>query len=168
MLWVGPKTAARLNALGVYTIGDLAHYGDQAQLQTALGKHAGIMQGRAQGQDDGDEVDDTPWVPKSVSHVWTFPQDIAFRDANKVQDALEDIVGQVVGELQRLKARGKTITLKVRRHDFYTITRAKTIPATTADFDTILDVVLRLYVQVKDFVMIRLLGVTVSGLEYEK
>ena len=59
---------------------------------------------------------------------------------------------------------GRTITLKVRFHDFHTITRSHTLPAPTATPSLIAATAKELLAQVDPSPGVRLLGVTASNL----
>ena len=74
LLWVGRKTEAKLKALGVNTIGDLARY-DPSALTSMFGVMGLQMHLMAKGIDRS-EVEERTGV-KSVSHETTFEEDTA-------------------------------------------------------------------------------------------
>ncbi len=78
-LWgVGPKTAKRLAALGITMVRELAH-ADAELLTSAFGPRTGLwLLLLAKGGGDTD-VSAEPWVPRSRSHVVTFPRDLTDR-----------------------------------------------------------------------------------------
>ena len=59
---------------------------------------------------------------------------------------------------------GRTVTLKVRLHDFRTVNRSQTLPGGTDDEAVIRRVVRKLFAEVDVSGGVRLLGVAVSGL----
>src|SRR5690606_37464115 len=79
-LWgVGPATMARLERLGVRTVGDIADLPEDA-LVHALGPAAGRQLRRlAAGEDDRPVEPDQP--PRSIGHEETFPRDHHDREA---------------------------------------------------------------------------------------
>ena len=160
LLWVGRKTEAKLKALDVETIGDLAHY-DVSALTSMFGVMGLQMHLMAQGVDEN-EVEERVAV-KSVSHETTFEEDVA--DFAVVLEALDRLCVDVVKEVDGQRLLFKTVTLKVRYENFETHTRSRTLPFLTARLHDLqkterelLDGYLR-----KDR-KIRLIGVRVSNL----
>ena len=99
-LWgVGPKTTKKLDSLGITSVRQLAH--TDAELLTAtFGPRTGLwLLLLAKGGGDA-TVSAEPWIPRSRSHVVTFPRDLTERaemDAAVVdlaRQALADVVAQ--------------------------------------------------------------------------
>lgn len=160
-LWgVGPKTQARLDRLGVTTVGDLAALPEPA-LVAAVGRAAGRhLHALSNGIDDRPVVADQ--VAKSVGHEETFAHDLHDRAAlGRELTRLADGVGR------RLRAEGntgRTVVLKLRYGDFHTITRSVTLAAPTDSSHT-LAVAARGLLDGEDVAAgVRLLGVSVTGL----
>jgi DNA polymerase-4 len=128
-LWgVGPATERRLSALGLRTIGDIAHQ-DQALLAHHLGKHGAFLWRLANG-DDPREV--TPHRErKSVSAERTFDEDI--EDLATLDAVLAEQATEVCRGLERTGLVGRTVSVKVRYEDFSTVTRSETLTAPTRD-----------------------------------
>ncbi len=127
-LWgVGPATQRRLDRFGVVTIGDLA-----ALPESTLVRALGVAQGEhlhalAWNRDVRDVQPDRR--VKSVGHEETFPTDVRDRDVLRLEvRRLSDLVGE---RLRRAGRAGRTVQLKVRYHDFRTITRSKTLAEAT-------------------------------------
>lgn len=78
-LWgVGPKTSTKLAAMGITTVGDLAAT-DATLLTSTFGPATGLwILLLAKGGGDS-AVSAEPWVPRSRSHVITFPRDLTDR-----------------------------------------------------------------------------------------
>ena len=129
---IGPKTSARLETLGIRTIGELAQ-ADRAWLVEHFGNSLGAwMHDAAYGRDERPVV--TVSEPKSISRETTFERDL---DAKRDRDALSNIFTELCADLaEDLRSSGyagKTIGLKLRFSDFRTVTRDQTIAVPTQD-----------------------------------
>lgn len=160
-LWgVGPKTAERLEEIGVLTIGDLA-LKPPADLLRLFGKNGYELSQHARGIDERPIV--TFHEPKSISQETTFSRDIYER-----QNLLETLHGHSSQVSQRLKSAqrfGATVKLKIRWPDFTSLTRQMTISQPTQDAEQIYKAAVLLFDQVwKQGQAVRLIGVGVSSL----
>jgi len=159
-LWgVGPKTEESLLRLGVQTIGDLAALAGDS-LDHRLGTHGHDLTLLARG------LDDRPVVAhgedaKSVGHEHTFSVDTASADV--LRRTLLALCDQVARRLRYHGLRGRTVTLKYRDETFRTLTRARTMPASTDAGDALFGVVWELFQGVHGPRRVRLLGVSASG-----
>ena len=160
---VGPKTAARLEALGIVTIGQLAQ-AEPAWLIERFGKSAGAwMHAAANGRDGRPVV--TQSEPVSVSRETTFERDLsAERDRAELSAIFTELCSDLAGDLQRKGYVGRTIGVKVRYGNFKTLTRDRTIPEPTQDAAAIRRAAGECLKRVPLERRIRLLGVRVSGL----
>jgi DNA polymerase IV (DinB-like DNA polymerase) len=122
LLWVGRKTEAKLKALGINTIGDLARY-DPTVLTETFGVMGTQMHLMARGIDRS-EVEQRTEV-KSISHETTFEEDTA--DTEAVLKALDALSEEVSKEALSQSLFFRTITVKVRYENFETHTRSKTL-----------------------------------------
>jgi DNA polymerase-4 len=162
VLWgIGPKTGARLEAaLGVRTVGDLERVPLET-LQNLLGPRWGeSLYHVCRGEDDSPVV--TDWEPKSLSRETTYQSDVRRRE--KIVETIRELADDVVGELRGEGYRGRTITLKIRYHDFQTHTRAQTLDQATDDPQTICHMAIALLDRFTLDRAVRLVGVRVSGL----
>jgi DNA polymerase-4 len=127
-LWgVGPKSAARLRALGVHTIKELVEAGED-RLAGTLGEGASRhLLSLARGEDPRAVVPDRE--SKSISEERTFSVDL--RDRNAIDTELLKRSEGVARQLRRDGLTARTVRIKVRTGDFTTWTRALTLPATT-------------------------------------
>ncbi len=160
LLWVGRKTEAKLKALGVNTIGDLARY-DPSALTSMFGVMGLQMHLMAKGIDRS-EVEERTGV-KSVSHETTFEEDTA--DSAVILQALEALCVEVQKETENQHLLFKTVTLKIRYENFETHTKSKTLPFLTNrlyDLQKTAKELLSTYLR-KDR-KVRLIGVRVSSL----
>lgn len=157
---VGPATHRRLARFGVRTIGDLAALPVET-LVRALGPSLGrSLHELAWGRDARAVEPDRR--PKSVGHEETYPRDVhdpeaLHREAVRLADA-------VAARLRRDGVTGRTVTVKVRFHDFRTITRSQTLATPSATTSTLAGVAGALLARVDPSAGVRLLGVSVSNL----
>jgi len=162
VLWgIGPKTAARLQeAFGIKTVGELCAVPLTA-LQALLGDHHGASLYRTcRGQDDSPIV--TEWEPKSMSRETTYQHDTRKREV--IIETIMSLASEVADDLRKDGYRGRTVTVKIRYHDFKTHTRAQTLAEPIADEARIRETAIGL---LDRFVLdrpVRLVGVRVSGL----
>jgi DNA polymerase-4 len=161
-LWgAGKKTREALGMLGVKTIGDLAGL-PLSLLEKKFGKHGRSLHNAALGLDDRNV--DTEHETKSVGHEFTFDTDLT--DTTSIRRELLELASMVAKRLRRYQFQGRTITLKVKYHDFKQITRSATIKQPTADSKKIYDEILQLLKKTEAGQKpIRLLGISVSGLK---
>ena len=134
-LWgVGPKTTKKLAGLEITTVWELAN-SDAELLTSAFGPRTGLwLLLLAKGGGDT-EVSAQAWVPRSRSHVVTFPRDLTERaemDLAVTQlalQALDDVLASA-----RIVTR---VAVTVRTATFYTRTKIRKLPAPTTDRDVI-------------------------------
>jgi DNA polymerase IV len=157
---VGPATAERLAQVKVTTIGDL-HRLSLVDLTTLVGQAHGTGLYRLARADD-DRAVITDREAKSVSAEETFARDLT--DPARLTAEIDALAGRVGSRLQRSGTSGRTVTLKVRRYDFTTLTRSLTLPQPVDDARQIAEVARRLLGAVDRSGGLRLLGVGVSGL----
>ena len=161
-LWgVGPATARRLESLGVLTVGDLTRVPGDA-LRRALGAAAGgHLAALARGEDARSVEAHRP--VKSVGHEQTFAVD--YDTAADLHTHLVRMADAVGARLTESGQRGRTVTLKVRFADRRTITRSHTVPRALDSPHAIAVIADALLEGVDVSPGVRLLGVSVSGLE---
>ena len=131
------------------------------RLQDLFGKRGILLYQFVRGQDD--RAVQPERERKSVGKETTFSDDMINRE--EMLRVLEHLSEQVAQRLGELDVRGKTVTLKLRWHDFQNVTRSISVsppiqdaPAMMQSLRSLLDHVL---VAGKP---VRLLGVTLSGL----
>ena len=157
---VGPATAERLRRAGISTVADLERVSED-ELVRLLGKahgHGLFLLARAQ--------DDRPVVPeretKSVSVEGTYDTDLT--DPRLMAGLVSRQAMSVAERLRKNGLSGRTITLKVRLHDFTTLSRSTTLHAPTDAGATIARLARGLLGELDLTGGVRLLGVGVSGL----
>jgi DNA polymerase IV len=156
-LWgVGPKTAKKLAALGITTVRELAH-SDAELLISAFGPRTGLwLLLLAKGGGDA-EVSAEPWVPRSRSHVVTFPRDLT--DRAEMDSAVTELARRALDDVV---AGGRIVTrvaVTVRTATFYTRTKIRKLAAPTTDADVIVAAALRVLDLFELDRPVRLLGV---------
>ncbi|HEY5847819.1 MAG TPA: DNA polymerase IV [Microlunatus sp.] len=157
---VGPVTAEKLHRIGVRTISDL-HRVERHELVQSIGRtHADALVELAHARDD------RPVEPereaKSISVEDTFEVDVV--DQTALRKIIERDARQVSSRLGAARLFARTITLKIRLHDFSTHTRSRTIAAPTDRPELINDLACSLLHTVDTTGGVRLLGVGVAGL----
>ena len=160
-LWgVGPATQQRLERFGVATIGDLAAVPEDTLVRAlgdSLGRHLHAL---AWNRDDRAVEPDRPL--KSVGHEETFAQDRT--DRTGLERDLSRMADRVATRLRAGDHCARTVQLKVRFHDFKTITRSHTLSEPTDLADDIGRTARALLGAVDLGGGVRLLGVSVSQL----
>jgi len=162
-LWgVGPRTAERLAALGIHTIGDIARWAE-ADLVRRFGKHGADLSRHARGLDDRPIV--VEHERKSVSQETTFSRDVS--DRSLLERTLAEQAAAVSRILRKQQLAGVTVKLKLRWADFTTLTRQTTLAQPVDDGAAILATVRELFARVWQGQPVRLIGVGVSGFAEE-
>jgi DNA polymerase-4 len=158
---IGPKTAARLERVGIATLAALAAAPPAALVAEFGANHGPDLQRRARFESASGVTPVRRVV--SESRETTFDYDIA--DHAELERILVDLGTQLCERLAKQDRRGRTIAIKVRLSDFATVTRARTIAAATNDPATICDVAVTLLREYAPARPVRLLGVRVAGLQ---
>lgn len=160
-LWgVGPKTLARLQRFGVSTVGDLAGLPLET-LVGALGQAAGAgLHALAWNRDERRVEPDRE--TKSIGQEETFPRDV--HEVEPLRQEARRMAERVGGRLRDKGLAGRTVTIKVRYHDFRTITRSATVPEPVSASLDIARLALGLLERVELGGGVRLLGVSVRNL----
>ena len=156
---VGPRTAKRLEALGVHTVADLASLRREDVL-ARFGSSGAWIHDLAHG------IDPRRVVPrreeKSLSIERTFEVDLAEREELRLK--LLEFSEELAWRLRAAGLRGRTVALKARFWNFKTVTRTRTLELATNLGPRLYSVSRELFERVPH-VPLRLLGLSVSGLE---
>jgi DNA polymerase-4 len=157
---VGPATAERLRRVGVSTVAALEGLSED-ELVRLLGLANGQwLHALARAQDDRPVVAERE--AKSVSVEGTYDHDLT--DRRLMEGLLTRQANDVAGRLRRSGLSGRTVTIKVRLHDFTTLSRSSTLPSPTDTATTIARIARSLLADLDTSGGVRLLGVGVSGL----
>jgi DNA polymerase-4 len=164
-LWgVGPKTAAKLHARGIVTVGEVARL-DEASLVSMLGRASGrhlhalahnrdprpVQVGRRRRSIGSQHA--LGWSPKSSADI----------DAAVVR-----LVDRVTRRMRAAGRVGRTVVLRLRFDDFERVSRSHTLPQATALTPTILSAVRDLLDAAQPMIEARgitLVGIAVANLD---
>jgi DNA polymerase-4 len=160
---IGPKSSAKLEAVGIRTIGELAA-ADPAWLVERFGPNYGAwLHDAAHGRDERPVVEYSE--PKSISRETTFERDLSAQlDREELSTIFGDLCAGVADDLRRKGYVGRTIGVKLRYANFKTVTRDQTIEHPTCDAARIRRAAGECLKRVPLERRIRLLGVRVGGL----
>ncbi|NPC44325.1 DNA polymerase IV [Nocardioides sp. zg-1230] len=157
---VGPATAERLRRAGVHTVAELETVSED-ELVRLLGQAQGHgLWQLARAQDSRPVVAERE--AKSISVEGTYDTDLTDR---RLMEGLLTRQAREVGTRMRKNGHsGRTVTIKVRLHDFTTLSRSSTLTSPTDDGATIARMARALLADLDTTGGVRLLGVGVSGL----
>jgi len=160
-LWgVGKVTQAELHRMGVETIGDLSRIAVEV-LAKRFGKHGVLLHELSLGIDEREVAPEQE--ARSIGREDTYPEDLV--DMEPIKKELLSLATRVAERIRRHGVKGRTVTLKVKYHDFTRITRAVTLHHGTDDGGEIYRSVLALLPKTEAGSRpVRLLGISVSGL----
>jgi len=160
---IGPKATARLQALGIHTIGDLAAAQPEWLIEQFGANYGAWLHEAAHGRDDRAVV--TWRAPKSISRETTFERDLHAREDRDALGAIfTRLCEQLAADLVRKGYVAKTIGIKLRYTDFKIATRELTLPVHTADAKEIRQWAGRCLKKVPLVLRLRLLGVRAGSL----
>ena len=122
-LWgVGPKTTKKLAALDITTVWQLAH-ADAELLTSTFGPRTGLWLLLLANGGGDDTVSSEPWVPRSRSHVVTFPHDII--DRTEMDSAVTELANRALDEVVAAARIVTRVAVTVRTATFYTRTKIR-------------------------------------------
>lgn len=158
---IGPKTAAKLEKMGVRTLAELRAE-DEAALRGAFGPRVGAwLHSRARFEDE------TPLSvvreAKSQSVETTFDTDVA--DHNEMAASIGSLADELCRRLRSRGLAGRTIGIKVRLDDWTNVTRSHTVEEPTNEPAVVRAAALDLLRAYSPPRPVRLLGVRVAGFE---
>jgi DNA polymerase-4 len=158
---IGPKTVAKLEAMGVRTLADLRSR-EAAMLEQAFGPRQGRWLHRRAWLED-----ETPITvvreTKSQSAETTFDVDVGER--GELERHLSQLSEELCRRLRGRELAGRTIGIKIRLDDWTNVSRAHTVEAPTNDPEVVRSVTLDLLRAYDPQRPVRLLGVRVAAFE---
>jgi DNA polymerase-4 len=157
---VGKVTAQKMHDLGIHTGEDLRQRPEN-ELVRHFGKAGHFYYQIAM------LADDRPVNPnrirKSIGSENTFERDL--NEPDSIREELQNIALDVASRMDRNDTSGRTLTLKVKYADFQQITRSKTVPYQIDTAEKIMALADYLIEEVNWTRPVRLLGLTISGLD---
>lgn len=156
---VGKVTAAKMKRLGLNTGADLKKMSEN-ELISHFGKSGRFFYKIVRGIDDREVQPHRE--TKSIGAEDTFPVDLTTLDEMTFE--LQKIISVVHDRLMRHELSGRTITLKIKYHNFRIVTRSKTLTEPTDEKRVIAETVNQLLAgsELHDK-KVRLLGVSISN-----
>ncbi len=159
-LWgIGPKTSKKLAALDITTVGQLART-DGELLTSRFGPRTGLwLLLLAKGGGDTD-VSAQPWVPRSRSHVVTFPRDLTERA--EMTAAISELAERALDDVVRMLPEARIVTrvaVTVRTATFHTRTKIRKLDTPTVESEVITAAAVRILDLFELDRPVRLLGV---------
>lgn len=158
---IGPKTAEKMNRMGIFTGADLRAQ-EATLLEARFGKAGRWYHAIARGEDH------RPVSPhrerKSSGSETTYDKDLI--DEADIETAIGKQADDVWQWCEKAEMYGRTVTAKIKFSDFKIATRSRTLPAAVTDRETLrgiaVDLVRSIY---PPRAGIRLLGVTLSNFD---
>jgi DNA polymerase-4 len=163
-MWgIGKRTAPRLRALGILTIGQLRK-SDISIIRPVLGNRSGHFLRLARGEDDREVTASQP--EKSISHEVTFDTDLS--DRGELLAELQRQAESVSMRLRSQELMASTVVVKIRDPGFNTITRSRSMRACSNSTQTLYRMARALFENWREShrtTPVRLIGMGVTGLE---
>ena len=157
---VGPVSTEKLRRVGLTTVADLQQVSRDELAQLVGAASAATLTQLAFGRDD------RPVEPereaKSISVEDTFEVDVV--DADRLRRVLDRDARAVASRLRAARLLARTVSIKVRLHDFATHTRSRTLLGGTDQPELISELARSLLAGVDTSSGVRLIGVGVAGL----
>lgn len=164
---IGPKTSAKLQALGIHTIGALAQCELDLLIEHFGQKTGAWMFAAARGRDERPVVVDSK--PVSISRETTFERNLhSERDRLVLSGIFTDLCERVALDLERKGYVAKSVGVKIRFDDFTVVTREATMNRHTKSAADIRLQAGRCLKRMPLKRPIRLLGVRVYGLQGQR
>jgi DNA polymerase-4 len=156
-LWgIGAKTAAKLEALGVRTVAELAR-ADPEVLAGRFGPRTGPWLARLARGEGSAEVHPEGWVARGRGREHTFQQNLT--DADEIASEVRRLAREVARDLGHERRRAVRVVVKVRFAPFFTNTHGVPVAEPTDDPDAIAQAAERALAKFELGRPVRLLGV---------
>jgi len=160
---VGKVTQARLDELGIHTVGELGQH-TAAELELHFGRYGYRLYELARG------IDERPVEPdqavRQVSAETTFDIDLRL---DQLGEALERLAAKTWEQTSKKGLAGRTVVLKLKTDRFRLLTRSHTQPQPMASPQELMELVLamRERVTLPPYTLYRLAGVGLSNFAEE-
>ncbi len=161
---IGQVTAERLRRFAITTLGQIQQM-TVKDLYPVMGKGASWLFNRAWGIDDRDIIPTGPWRRKSMGKDRTFSTDIDPESHDVLHGTLEELCVRISEKLQSKSYHFRTVTVKMRYHNYATEQRSRTLHVGTNDSRTLYRTVIDLFEENRNpDQKLRLVGVRVTNL----
>ena len=166
LLGVGKKTSARMDSLGIKTVGDLANY-DVQKLIAIWGKILGVYFHNAANAVDNEPVQEQGEA-ESISRIGTLKQDS--RDLAFILQKTDELTEDVAKEVAEKNLSFKQVAIYVVMTDLSSKSRSITLEQPAKDKETIKKNVKELFEKflTETQLEVRRVGVKVSGFSKEE
>ena len=161
---VGPVTAERLRRAGIHTVADQLESGQPRGADPAGRQRPRCRPLRPRARADDDRPVGAGQGTKSVSPEGTYDTDLTDRSLMGAPAHPAGGRGSATRLRKHGELSGRTVTIKVRLHDFTTLNRSTTLPSPTDSRAGIARLARGLLADLDTSGGVRLLGVGVSGL----
>ncbi len=158
---VGKVTEARLEKIGVRTVGDLQRF-ELGDLEQSFGRYGHRLYELARGIDENPVVPDR--LTQSVSAEDTFPQDVLLSETEPLIRKLAEKTWSASRQESRIP---RTVVLKLKTKEFRILTRSLTPPSPPASCEELTEIALSLLsrVNLDAHQLYRLVGVGLSNFD---
>jgi DNA polymerase-4 len=156
---IGKATEKRMHEIGIKTGADLKRI-SRDELIRNFGKAGSYFYNIAHGEDE--RPVNAHRIRKSIGKETTLSEDI--NDKKQMISILKQIALNLENLVKERNIKGKTVTLKVKYHDFQSVTRSVTIEEPTVEAAIIMKHIKALLDKTEvDRKKVRLLGITISN-----
>ena len=156
---IGKVTAQKMNSLGIFHGKDLKKQSLEF-LTRNFGKSGKHFYEIVRGIQDSEVKPNR--IRKSIAAERTFTNDLHSKE--QILEKIESIAEELEKRIQKSNVKGKTITVKIKHHDFTIQSRSKTTNQWNESKKEILEIVTELINQNEIEKPVRLLGISMSNL----
>ena len=156
---VGRATAEKMKEIGIYTGADLMAR-SLSELEMRFGKMGHFFHRIVRGEDHREVKPNR--IRKSVGAERTFSRDV--RKLEEMEERIREIAAHVAERMSRTGVGGRTVTLKIKYHDFSLTTRSTTLHFDLSSAEDLQQISCKLLREPEPHRPVRLLGVSVSNL----
>ncbi len=160
MFGIGKKTAPKLKAAGIKTIGDVANYDNYQTLRLILGRSALIFYNKANGHDDSKVI----WREtdaKSIGNSTTFEEDLV--DEEVLAERFKALCLNVSQRAQKSNMLSNTIQITLKYNLTTSTNRQMNLNHYTNSYEEIYSYVMMLFKNHYKHQPVRLIGVTLNN-----
>lgn len=161
MFLLGPKSAKKLRAIGINTIGKLANTNVEI-LKNHLKSHGEELYNFAWGKDI-DEKHEKHETPKSVGHSKTSAYDLI--DLDEIYTFILDIANDTCIRLRKEKMKTKNISITLKTSNFDVYSSSVTLATPTDSTSEIFNVCKSIFNKMYKKEPLRLIGISLASLE---